>query len=135
MRTISEEQWAAAQQLFYEQIDGMEGRAKSMDDEKYELIVSILDTWDEMSNSERRERSGNAHFWRNKYVVSRASPESNGELLEASSNKLVVKHGDLFEIIKTIHLHSTCVHVHVHVHRAVCDCVHVESADVLLFGR
>lgn len=135
MRTVSDAQWAAAQKSFYEQIDGMEGRAKSMDDDKHALIMSILDTWDEMSSSERRERSGNAHFWRNKYIVSRVSPESNGELLEASSNKLVVKHSDLFEVIKTVHVHSTCVCAAQHVHRALCDCVCVESVHVLLFGR
>ena len=96
----------------------MDGRAQSMVDEKHELICSILDTWDEMSNSERRERSGNAHFWESKYVTSRTSSEGDGELLllEASSNKLVVKHSNLFEAIKRVHVHSTCVVSAQHVH-------------------
>ena len=107
--TITDEQWAAAQDAFDEQLNSIIG-GKSMPDDKYELVVNILDKWDEMSNSERRAMSGNAHYWKNKYSIFRTCSDDEGQLVEAATAKIVVKQSQLFEAIKEVHIHSVCTH-------------------------
>ena len=64
---ITDAQWAAAKQAFYERFEQSQlGRGMPL--ERYEFIVSILKQWDDLNPAQRREMSTNAYYW----VVSHA---------------------------------------------------------------
>ena len=107
---ITDAQWAAAKQAFYEMIEESKlGRA--MSSERYELIMCILKSWDNITPAERREMSSNAYFWHSKFKVASAGDADDGQLLAIDTMKPVVTHENLFETIKNVHIDSTlCCH-------------------------
>ena len=106
---VTDAHWDAAKAKFEEQMaSGVQGAA-IMPDEKYELIVSVIEHWDEMTGTERCEMTANAHFWRKKYSVVCEEEGVDGVLVDAATMKRVVAKSQLFEAIKEVHIHSACV--------------------------
>ena len=105
---VTDAQWDAMKAKFEEQMaSGVQGAA--MPDETYELIVSVIENWDEMTGTERCEMTANAHFWRKKYSGMRAEEGADRGLVDAATTKRVVGQSQLFEAIKEVHIHSACV--------------------------
>ena len=107
---ITDAQWAAAKQAFYERIEES-GLGRAMSSERYELIMCVLKSWDSITPAERREMSCNAYFWHSKFKVASAGDDDDGQLLAIDTMKPVVTHENLFETIKNVHIASTlCCH-------------------------
>jgi hypothetical protein len=70
--------------------------------------MDLLDGWDSMTNDERRAMSSNAHFWNKKYRLVRVDDDDKGHLVEISTMKPVVTEGNLFDMIKDVHVQSEC---------------------------
>ena len=114
--TISDEQWSAAEEAFYAKLEET-GLGRAMPRARIDLIYSIIDTWEEMTPAQRRERSANAYFWRSKYMIISASADDEGQLVDSATMKPVVAHEDLFGVIRAVHEQSA------HVVRACLCCL------------
>ena len=81
-------------------------------DEKYGIIKTVLEKWDEKSASERREMLGGNHiFWHNKYrVVDGCLCYAAGEDEDADALniKQVSRFSTMYDDIKSVHVASAC---------------------------
>jgi hypothetical protein len=107
---ISDEQWEEARRLFAESLPESAG----MPVEKRDDILRLLDTWDDLSPSERREQSkGNHMYWDGKYMVVGDSATEPAVLCyketgvtDITQVKQVAAREELFDCILKVHTSS-----------------------------
>lgn len=105
--TITAEQWEEAKRTFEESLPEENG----MTVEKYNSIVHLLESWDQLTIAERREQSGGNHiYWKNKYKVTEAQGVKDLLILEADGSTKICSHrGRMFDDIKAVHIESECI--------------------------
>ena len=96
---ITDLQWEAARTAFESSLDEKEG----LPQDKYEQILDLLSSWDDLEPKERRERAGgNQSYWHKKFSVSEVGgkPEllmrvtpSEGAAAEGAAAEIDGDHG------------------------------------------
>ena len=106
-RMPTDEQWAEAQRLFDEKLK--KSQCATLTKEKHDRILELLDSWDELTPTQRRDMTnGNHQYWKSKYDASLGEGGDDRFLVLRTSGKRVVHQECLFDSIKSVHVQSEC---------------------------
>lgn len=142
---ITDVQWDAARVAFMDSLDAKEGLLEC----KYEQIVDVLQTWDQCSPAERREKAaGNQAYWSKKYALStvgdrvellmrentpEAPVEGSQEVADVTitaAMKRCSHQNRMFDDIKAVHVESELHPSRVPLSMLCCPCCHLQCASL-----